>query len=113
MSNYYDIHVFCCTNQRPAGHPRVSCGKQGSIDLHAAMKARVKSLNIDKNIRVNKSGCLDRCELGPTVVIYPEGIWYHVATTADVDEIIDQHIIAGKPVARLLLAADAKKPPQG
>lgn len=72
------------------------------MKLRAHMKARVKQLGIP-NVRVNASQCLDRCELGPTMVIYPEGIWYRYRSTADIDEIIESHLIGGKPVARLML----------
>lgn len=72
------------------------------MKLRAHMKARVKQLDIP-NVRINASQCLDRCELGPTMVIYPEGIWYRYRSTADIDEIIESHLIAGKPVARLML----------
>ena len=62
---YYKAHVFCCTNERPAGHERGCCKEKGADKLQNYMKARVKELGI-KDVRINKSGCLDRCELGPT-----------------------------------------------
>lgn len=66
------------------------------------MKARVKELGIEST-RVNASGCLDRCELGPVMVIYPEGVWYNYTNTDDIDEIITSHLLKGKPVERLKL----------
>jgi len=72
---YYNAHVFCCTNRRVAGHPRGSCADRGSEALRDYMKGRARQLGIE-NVRINNAGCLDRCELGPTVVIYPEGVWY-------------------------------------
>ena len=57
----------------------------------------------NRRIRANKAGCLDQCEKGPTVVVYPEAVWYGRVTEADVNEIIEQHIIGGTPVARLLM----------
>lgn len=108
---YYAIHVFCCVNQRAAGHPRGDCSGRGSVDLHAYLKARVKMMPELGNIRINQSGCLDRCELGPVMVIYPEGIWYHYRTQADVDEILERHIQGGMPVERLRLKNDAAAPP--
>ena len=72
------------------------------------MKARGKELKIDQRIRVNKCGCLDRCELGPVMVIYPEGIWYHYESRKDIDEILDTHVIHGRPVERLLLKPEQK-----
>ena len=72
---FYKTHVFFCTNERPDGHPRGCCKARGSIKLRNYMKAKAKALGLDR-IRINSSGCLDRCELGPTLVVYPEGIWY-------------------------------------
>jgi len=69
------------------------------------MKARVKELGVE-GVRVNIAGCLDRCELGPTMVIYPEGTWYNYQSMADVDEIIERHLIAGQRVERLRLLPD-------
>lgn len=69
------------------------------------MKARAKELGLAK-VRINSSGCLDRCELGPTMVIYPEGTWYRYETREDVDEILDVHVRGGRRVDRLLLSTD-------
>ncbi len=60
-------------------------------------------MNLEARIRINRSGCLDRCELGPAMVIYPEGVWYSYSTQTDVDEILDRHIVKGERVCRLLL----------
>ncbi len=99
---FYRCHVFCCVNERRAGHPRGCCLEKGSAALRGYMKKRGKELQI-KGLRVNQAGCLDRCELGPTMVIYPEGVWYHYASEADVDEILARHILKGERVERLLL----------
>jgi len=66
------------------------------------MKARAKELGLT-DVRINASACLDRCELGPMMVVYPEGVWYHYETRADVDEILEHHVIGGQPVQRLML----------
>ena len=100
---HYDIHVFCCINERGPGHPRGSCSARGAQALQAYMKARGKELGLGSRIRMNKSGCLERCELGPAMVIYPEGVWYTYATRQDVDEILDRHVVGGELVERLLL----------
>ena len=105
---YYKAHVFCCTNERPPGHPRGCCKEKGAERLRNYMKARVKEEGLT-NVRVNNSGCLDRCELGPTMVIYPEGVWYTYASTADADEIIERHLKKGERVERLLLTDDQKE----
>ena len=91
---FYRAHVFCCTNERPEGHPRGCCKHKGSERLRDYMKARAKELGL-KDVRINTSGCLDRCELGPSMVIYPEGVWYTVRTREDVDEILQTHLIGG------------------
>lgn len=102
---FYRQHVFCCTNERPAGHPRGSCKAAGAERLRNYMKSRAKEMGAD-NTRVNGAGCLDRCELGPVVVIYPEGVWYTVQNEADADEIIESHLMGGRIVERLRLAND-------
>ncbi|GAB5388730.1 MAG: NAD(P)H-dependent oxidoreductase subunit E [Alphaproteobacteria bacterium] len=102
---YYDLHIFGCINERPEGHERGSCARQGALKLVNYLKARAKEKGVS-GIRVNKSMCLDRCELGPVFVIYPEGIWYHANSTQDMDQILDQHIIGGQPVKRLMLTPD-------
>ena len=105
----YDIHVFCCINEREPGHPRGSCAARGSLDLHKYMKIRSKQLKIER-IRVNKAGCLERCELGPVLVIYPQATWYRFDTERDIDDILEHHIIKGQTVDRLLLDVDQKVP---
>ena len=99
---YYEAHVFCCTNRRPAGHPRGCCAERGAEELRDHMKSAAKKLGL-KNVRINIAGCLDRCELGPTMVIYPEGVWYRYDTEQDIEEILTQHVRLGRPVTRLLL----------
>ena len=106
---FYSCHVFVCTNERPEGHPRGCCKKRGSEKLRNYMKARAKELGLD-SVRINQALCLDRCELGPTMVIYPEGVWYSYHSTEDVDEILQTHLIEGKRVERLMLQPTDEKP---
>ncbi len=106
---YYEAHVFCCVNERPAGHPRGCCKEKGAEALRNYLKARAKELGLDK-LRINQSGCLDRCELGPTLVIYPEGIWYSIASIAEAEEILQRHLIGGERVAHLMLDPADKIP---
>ena len=106
---YYEAHVFCCTNRRPAGHPRGCCAERGAEELRDHMKSRAKQLGL-KNVRINSAGCLDRCELGPTVVIYPEGVWYSYSTKEDIDEVLQTHLVEGKRVERLMLRTTEKLP---
>jgi len=99
---YYGRHVFCCTNERAAGHPRGCCREKGADRLRDHLKARAKELGL-KDVRINAAGCLDRCELGPTMVIYPEGVWYTFRDERDLEEILRAHIAGGGRVERLML----------
>ena len=101
---FFDAHLFVCTNRRPDGHARGSCAARGSERLRDYMKARAKELGI-ANVRVNSAGCLDRCELGPCLVIYPEGVWYRIDSTADVDAVLEEHLVGGGRATALMLPA--------
>jgi (2Fe-2S) ferredoxin len=103
-SPYFEAHLFVCCNRRPEGHARGSCAAKGSEKLRDYMKARVKELGLI-NVRVNAAGCLDRCELGPCLVIYPEGVWYGVSSPADIDRVLAEHMDAGGRARDLMLPA--------
>lgn len=100
---FFDAHLFVCCNRRPDTHPRGSCAAKGSEHLRDYMKARAKELGL-RNIRVNSAGCLDRCELGPCLVIYPEGIWYKITNNSDIDRILEEHVQNNGRAADLMLA---------
>lgn len=100
--SFFAQHIFCCTNRREPGHSRGCCAEKGAEELRDYMKARVKQLGLP-SVRVNNAGCLDRCELGPCMVIYPQGVWYACKTKADVDEVISEHLGHGRVVERLKL----------
>lgn len=102
---YYRLHVFCCTNVRPEQHPRGSCARKNSVALRDHLKKKTKEMDVGR-VRINAAGCLDRCELGPVMVVYPDEVWYRYATEADVDEILETHIKGGQVVDRLRLRAD-------
>ena len=99
----FEKHIFICTNQRPEGHRKGSCNPSGEGELHQLFKAGLAQRGLKDRIRANKAGCLDQCEHGPTVVVYPEATWYGGVTAADVDEILDGHIAGGRPVERLII----------
>jgi (2Fe-2S) ferredoxin len=99
----FDKHIFICCNRREPGHVRGSCDPTGSEALQKAFKKALAERGLNRRIRANKSGCLDQCEKGPTVVVYPEAVWYGRVTEADVNEIVEQHLIGGRPVERLLM----------
>jgi (2Fe-2S) ferredoxin len=106
---FYEHHIFMCTNVRPEGHPRGCCAAGGSEKLRGYAREKARQLGIE-NIRCNAAGCLDRCELGPNLVIYPGGVWYHYETTADIDEILEVHVKNGGRVERLMLQPDQLPP---
>lgn len=99
MAEIYKYHLFFCTHLREDGSQ--SCAQDNAQALRDYAKQRVKALNIAK-VRVNNAGCLNRCKLGPIMVVYPEGVWYQYHDKADIDEIIDSHLLQGKIVKRLL-----------
>lgn len=101
--SHYRHHIFFCMNQRDDGRP--CCASRDAERLQAYAKERVKALGLSGPgmVRVNKAGCLDRCELGPVAVVYPEAVWYTYVDEHDIDEIVDSHLANGKPVERLRL----------
>lgn len=102
MEKIFDIHIFICTNQR-SGTDRPSCGEEHGMILVTEFKKLVKDLNASLKIRSSRSGCLGVCDYGPTVAVYPDGVFYVGVKKEDVKEIIDSHIIGGRPVRRLML----------
>lgn len=100
----YERHLFVCTNRRADDHARGCCGSKNSEELKAAFKAAAKERGLRGRVRAQASGCLDVCERGPTVVVYPEGVWYGGVTLKDVDEIVDEHLVHGRIVERLRFA---------
>jgi (2Fe-2S) ferredoxin len=102
-TSYYKHHVFFCLNQREESEGRPCCAGRGAQAAQEHAKARIKQLGLNGSgkVRINKAGCLDRCEEGPVLVIYPQGTWYTYIDKEDIDEIIDEHLVNGKVVERL------------
>jgi (2Fe-2S) ferredoxin len=99
--SHFRCHIFFCVNQRPGGEK--CCSQAGSDEIREYAKRRAKELGIHGAgmVRVNSAGCLDRCELGPVLVIYPEGVWYTYIDKSDIDEILEEHVLNGRVVERL------------
>ncbi|NOT83354.1 MAG: (2Fe-2S) ferredoxin domain-containing protein [Methylococcaceae bacterium] len=99
--SYYQHHLFVCTHQREAGE--TCCANHDAQGLLEYAKAQLKTLNLSGagKCRINKSGCMDRCNKGPVIAVYPEGIWYRYKDKHDIDEIISEHLQAGRVVERL------------
>ncbi len=99
----FERHVFICTNHREPGAARPSCTADGKGELQGLFKDQIRAAGLGARVRANKSGCLDQCEHGPTVVVYPEAVWYGHIQPEDVAEIVREHLVKGTPVERLIL----------
>jgi (2Fe-2S) ferredoxin len=99
----YQRHIFVCTNRRKDDDPKGSCAQKGSDEIRDLFKKELHARGLKATVRANKAGCLDVCEHGPNIVIYPEGVWYSHVTKEDVVEIIEKHVVRGEVVERLLL----------
>lgn len=98
-------HLFVCCNRRDPGS-RKCCDPDGSEALRERFKTELKKRNLGPLVRANKAGCLDQCELGPTVVIYPQEIWYGGVKLDDVPRIIEETVVAGRVLPDLLIPDD-------
>ena len=99
----YTKHIFICTNQRPEGAAKPSCGEEHGMALVTEFKKQVKEKGLSVEIRAQKTGCLDVCDFGPALVVYPEGVFYQHVQISDVAEIVEEHLIANRVVQRLQL----------
>lgn len=98
----YKKHVFVCTTGK-------TCPLSGSEGVCQKLREKIAELGLKKQIRINKSGCLDQCGNGVMAVVYPESVWYANLTIADVDELVDSHLLKNRPVERLLYDGSGKK----
>lgn len=103
MTSHFEHHVFFCLNQREG--VAACCMDHDAEQAFDHMKSRVKKLNLNGKgkVRINRAGCLDRCNDGPVMVVYPQAVWYTFVDNDDIDEIIESHLINGKVVERLLV----------
>ena len=99
--SHFKHHVFFCTNQRQPGE--TCCNARDASALQAYAKGRIAALGLKGagKVRINKAGCLDRCDQGPVLVVYPEAVWYTYIDQDDVEEIIQEHLVHGRVVKRL------------
>lgn len=102
----YEHHLFICTNERGADDVKGSCAHKGSLALLDHAKARCFAAGLKGRARVNATACLNACAVGPAAVVYgahnaPGGVWYTLRDAADVDAVIDEHLVGGAVVERL------------
>ncbi|MHC4263956.1 MAG: (2Fe-2S) ferredoxin domain-containing protein [Planctomycetota bacterium] len=102
----FERHLFVCTNERTPDHPRGCCASRGGAEIAKALKAALFERGFKRVVRAQRAGCLDQCEHGVTVVVYPDEVWYGGVTLGDVDEIVERHMIGGEPVERLRIPED-------
>lgn len=102
--SFYQKHLFFCINQKE--NNKKCCQDANAFQYCAYAKRRIKELGKagDGGVRINQAGCLGRCALGPCLVIYPEQVWYTYTSFADIDEIIDRHVLNNEVVPRLIIA---------
>ena len=99
----FQHHVFVCVNERASDDPRGCCASVGGSEIRGWFSDELKSRGLKRKIRSNKAGCLDLCARGPVVVVYPEGVWYSPSSRADVQAIVEQHLVGGEPVEALII----------
>ena len=96
-------HVFVCVNERPAGNPKGCCHSKGGQAVRDALKKALALRKLKGIVRANNAGCLDHCERGVVVVVYPEQVWYQGVTVDDVEELVTEHVMEGRFVERLMM----------
>ena len=107
MVGYYKQHVFVCNNQKKEG--KVCCANQGGLIYFDYLKEKLRAHDMvgHGKVRVSLSGCLGRCNLGPCIVIYPEGIWYTYKSFADLDQIIEGYFLNNTLIPHLLMVQES------
>ena len=104
----YQKHIFICTNERAQGE-RKSCGNAHGLELVKNFKKLLKEKGLNNVMRAQQTGCLDACEYGPSLVVYPEGVFYGDVRVTDVPTIVEEHLVNDCPVKRLLIDFNSKK----
>lgn len=92
----YVQHILICTDSKSK-----QC-KRGGPKVRKAFEKAIKARQLGRQVMVSETGHVGGCKLGPNVIVYPEGVWYGGVQPRDVDEIVEQHIVGGRLVQRLL-----------
>jgi len=102
MTEEFRLHAFVCTNQRDPSKTRECCAEKNSLEVMTRLKRAARAAGI-MDVRVNKAGCLDRCEQGISCVVYPAGIWYTIPDSDEAIESIVAHLSGGEPASEYLM----------
>lgn len=100
---FLEKHIFICTNRRDPDNPKGSCAQRGAEEVRDRFKKELHERGLKSRMRANAAGCLDQCQHGCSVVVYPEQVYYGEVTPEDVPEIIEKHLVGGVIVERLLM----------
>ena len=98
----FEKHIFICTNDRGENSSRQSCGNCGGLDIRMKFVKLINDSGLKGKVRANKSGCLDICEQGPAIVIYPKGFWYLGIVEKNIEKIFKYSVIGDEPVPELI-----------
>ena len=98
----FEKHIFICTNDRGENSSRQSCGDCGGLDIRKEFVKLINESGLKGKVRANKSGCLDICEQGPAIVIYPKGLWYLGLAKKNIEKIFKHSVIGDEPVPELI-----------
>ena len=96
-------HIFVCTSCRINGQQKGFCYSKDSVDIVQKFMEVIEDYSLSGEVMITNTGCFGICEKGPIAVVYPEGIWYGNLTDDDVEKIVEQHILNGKPVKELTI----------
>ena len=102
----FEKHIFVCENSREDGHPRGCCKVKGGCEIRLLFKKEIQKQKLVGKVRANGAGCLDFCEQGPTVVVYPEGVWYTLTGEENIPDLIE-HLRSGTVATHLLMNSGA------
>lgn len=95
-------HVLVCTNARPPGNPKGSCGEKGAEALFERLKALAREQGLD-DVIVNRTSCLKHCSRGIALAVQPDNVWYAGVEAHDLGELCAAHLRDGRAVERLLM----------
>jgi len=96
----FRYHVYACQQEKPGGNPQC-CSARGSAAVLDALRKELAAQKLNDTVQVTTCGSLGMCTRGPNMVVYPEGVWYAGVQAADVPELVREHFLNGRPLARL------------